>query len=210
MPTLTAVRMVPLRQQLHSSLCMLRLSSSLRQPVLLRPARRLYSSNESSSLPRIASPSLWASMVPKPLRGSGKNISGRIKNLFTGHWNPATFFIVMSLLIGSNAIQMVSLKTRRLNYKRSTEAKLTLLREVIGRVQKGEDVDVEAMLGTGDPEQEKEWEEAMKDLQRDIDVWEEKDKAARTTVVEKVAAPPPRKESARPRKDDAERKPGFY
>lgn len=67
----------------------------------------------------------------------------------------------MALLIGSNAIQMIALKNSRRNYSRKAEARIALLREVIEKVQKGEDVDVERILGTGDPKQEKEWEEGM-------------------------------------------------
>ena len=36
---------------------------------------------------------------------------------------------------------------------------MNLLREVIKRVQAGEDVDVRKELGTGDPVKEKEWED---------------------------------------------------
>ncbi|KAF4554254.1 Hypothetical protein D9617_5g071310 [Elsinoe fawcettii] len=121
-------------------------------------------------MPRIASVSLWSSLVPKPLRKTPKDT---VKNGVPQkrEWNPATFFIVISLIIGSNAIQLVSLKTHHLNYTRSTDAKLSLLREVIDRVQKGEDVDVETMLGKGDPEREREWEEVMKDLEKEEDPW---------------------------------------
>lgn len=42
---------------------------------------------------------------------------------------------------------------------RRAEAKIGLLREVIERVQRGENVDVEGALGTGDPEAEREWAE---------------------------------------------------
>jgi len=112
-----------------------------------------------SALPRIASPSLWASIIPKFMRpGSWRDPHHSLATRNKA-WNPATYFIVMSLLIGSNAIQLVSLKTAQLNYQRNTEVKLELLREVVRRVQNGEEVDVKAMLGTGDPIAEKEWEE---------------------------------------------------
>lgn len=65
----------------------------------------------------------------------------------------------MFLLIGSNAIQVIALRTDFMNFSRRAEAKIGLLREVIERVQTGEDVDVEGLLGTGDGEKEKEWEE---------------------------------------------------
>lgn len=123
-------------------------------------------STDSSVLPRVASPSLWQSLVPKALRPPSDPVAvaerqkaKQAKAQRSKEWNPATFFIVMFLLIGSNAIQLISLRNRTLSFSRKTEAKIALLREVIGRVQNGEDVDVEGMLGTGNPEQEKEWEE---------------------------------------------------
>lgn len=51
----------------------------------------------------------------------------------------------------------MTLKREMANYSRKADAKIALLREVIGRVQKGEDVDVERLLGTGDEKEEKEW-----------------------------------------------------
>jgi hypothetical protein len=39
-----------------------------------------------------------------------------------------------------------------LNFSRKTEAKLTVLRDVLKRVKNGEDVDVAKLLGTGDVE----------------------------------------------------------
>lgn len=65
----------------------------------------------------------------------------------------------MCLLIGSNAMQMIALQSEFTTFSRRADAKIGLLKEVIGRVQKGEDVDVKGLLGTGDPEQEKEWEQ---------------------------------------------------
>lgn len=46
-----------------------------------------------------------------------------------------------------------------MQFSRETEAKLTLLRDVVKRVQAGEDVDVEGILGTGDKVKEREWED---------------------------------------------------
>lgn len=52
-----------------------------------------------------------------------------------------------------------------LNFSRKADAKLSLLREVVQRVKNGEDVDVKRALGTGDPQQEAEWEEVIKELE---------------------------------------------
>ncbi|PNS15277.1 hypothetical protein CAC42_8278 [Sphaceloma murrayae] len=152
-------------------------------------------------------------MIPKPFRRTPKDGSSPpIKQ--SRDWNPATFFIVISLLIGSNAIQFVSLKTQRMNYNHDTEAKLSLLREVIDRVQKGEDVDVEAMLGKGDPEREREWEEMMKDLEREEDIWARK-QAKREQKASNVPSSGETSRANASRTGSAEepardRKPGFY
>jgi hypothetical protein len=42
-------------------------------------------------------------------------------------------------------------------YSRRTEVKIGVLRDVIERVQRGEDVDVEGVLGTGNNDAEEEW-----------------------------------------------------
>lgn len=76
-------------------------------------------------------------------------------------WNPATFYIIIFILIGSQAIRMLLLKNDWKAYSRSTDAKIGLLREVIEKVKKGEQVDVEKLLGTGDVGKEREWEEGM-------------------------------------------------
>lgn len=94
-------------------------------------------------------------MIPKFLRKDGfKTATSTSKE-----WNPASYFILIFLLIGSQAIRLIALQTEVKNYTRKADAKIALLREVIERVQKGEDVDVERILGTGDEVKEREWEE---------------------------------------------------
>lgn len=62
-------------------------------------------------------------------------------------------------MVGSQAIQILWLKQENAHSVRRAEAKIGLLREIIGRVQNGEDVPVENLLGTGDAESEKDWAE---------------------------------------------------
>jgi hypothetical protein len=71
--------------------------------------------------------------------------------------HPATPVLFLSLLVGSQAINTLALKNETLAYTRTTEGKLALLRGVIERVQRGEDVDVEEVLGTGKVTDEGEW-----------------------------------------------------
>ena len=54
---------------------------------------------------------------------------------------------------------MISLRNDFVSFSRKADARIRLLKEVIERVQKGENVDVEGLLGTGDEDKEKEWEE---------------------------------------------------
>ena len=121
-------------------------------------------SSTSDQLPRVADPSVWHSAIPRFVREWKITSSVSSKKTKSTEWNPATFFIVIFLLIGSNAINLISLRNDFTTFSRRTDAKIGLLREVIQRVQKGEDVDVEGLLGTGDPEKEKEWEDGKRFL----------------------------------------------
>ncbi|KAF9735383.1 hypothetical protein PMIN01_06788 [Paraphaeosphaeria minitans] len=107
------------------------------------------------SMPTILRPNFWKSMIPRPLRpaeslSSTSDVPGR-------QWNPATPYIVLALLVGSQAIQILWLKQERALVTRRAEAKMGILREVVERVQRGEEVDVEGILGTGVEGREKEW-----------------------------------------------------
>ncbi|KAF1958676.1 hypothetical protein CC80DRAFT_408208 [Byssothecium circinans] len=112
------------------------------------------------TVPRILQPSFWTSMIPRPFRDP------RSSPLQRG-WNPATPYIVLGLLVGSQAIQILWLKQERGHEMRRAEAKIGILREVIERVQRGEDVDVEAALGTGKEGGEKEWSEVMEKIEKE-------------------------------------------
>lgn len=54
---------------------------------------------------------------------------------------------------------MIALRNEFAAFSRRADAKIGLLKEIIERIQNGEEVDVEGLLGTGDTEREKEWEE---------------------------------------------------
>jgi hypothetical protein len=106
------------------------------------------------SLPRVLQPSFWSLLIPKAFKNRSDSQS------VSREWNPATPYIVLGLLVGSQAIQILWLKQDRGHALRKAEAKIGLLREVIERVQRGEDVPVESLLGTGREESEKEWAES--------------------------------------------------
>jgi DNA gyrase/topoisomerase IV subunit B len=81
-------------------------------------------------------------------------------------------FLVLGIVVGSNAIHLLNIKREMLNFSRQTDAKLAALREVIQRVKNGEDVDVKRILGTGDAEHEQEWEQVIQELETTDMLWE--------------------------------------
>ncbi|KYK61767.1 hypothetical protein DCS_02911 [Drechmeria coniospora] len=104
----------------------------------------------------------WKSLIPKPLRKQERG-AFRAKSK---EWNPATYFIVMFLFIGSMSIQMIALRKQAEQYARQSAVRIGLLREVVEKIKNGEEVDVEKILGTGDPQREADWEEGGFALER--------------------------------------------
>ncbi|KAK5048355.1 hypothetical protein LTR84_006025 [Exophiala bonariae] len=133
-------------------------------------------STRSSFVPRLAEGSVWQSIIPKSLRDrwNGVDNSGKKKPA-----NPATYFIWIYLLIGSQAIRIMGVQTEFNTYMRKADIKLNKLREVVEKLQKGQEVDVEKALGTGDEIQEQEWEEALAELVAEDQVWQSNRRKAR-------------------------------
>lgn len=52
---------------------------------------------------------------------------------------------------------MLTLRNEYSTFSRKADQKIALLKEVLDKVQRGEQVDVEKVLGTGDEKQEQEW-----------------------------------------------------
>lgn len=119
-----------------------------------RPGLRFASTAQMKPV-NIVEGSFWKSLIPKPMRKSNRKLKTKEKK----DWNPATYFIVMFLFIGSMSIQMIALRNQTERYMRQSSLRIAQLREVVQRIQNGEDVDVERILGTGDPQKETEWEE---------------------------------------------------
>ncbi|KAI1144048.1 hypothetical protein F5Y05DRAFT_15267 [Hypoxylon sp. FL0543] len=157
-------------------------------------ANRNRSTRHASSAPTIMQPSFWKSMIPKPFRQPTEPPVdwGVPKKPKSKEWNPATFFIIIFLFIGSMSIQMIALKRDFETFMRRAEVHIGLLREVVEKLQKGEEVDVEKTLGTGDAETEKEWEEVLREIERD-DIL----KNVHKTEKSKQSAPPQVKEEAK-------------
>lgn len=66
----------------------------------------------------------------------------------------------------------MGLKNDFATFKRKADLKLERLREVVEKLQRGEQVDVEKVLGTGDEIQEQEWEDALRELQEQDRIWQ--------------------------------------
>lgn len=116
--------------------------------------------NWTEKLPRIIRPSFWSSVYP----GVGRWLRERKTRkkdpvVQDKPWNPATFYFWMFVLIGSQSMNMVALENDYSLFSRKADAKISLLREVLEKVQRGEEVDIERTLGTGDEAQEREWKE---------------------------------------------------
>ncbi|KUI64824.1 hypothetical protein VM1G_00459 [Cytospora mali] len=118
--------------------------------------------------PRVAEASFWKSLIPKPLRSENRITDPAApKKVKSKEWNPATFFIIIFLLIGSMSIQMISLRKNFEAFMRRSDVRIGLLREVVEKIQNGENVDVEKVLGAGDPEREAEWEDVLNEIEKD-------------------------------------------
>lgn len=58
------------------------------------------------------------------------------------------------------SIQMIALRNQTDRYMRQSAVRIGLLREIVEKIQNGEEVDVEKLLGTGDAQKEADWEES--------------------------------------------------
>ncbi|KUJ21033.1 uncharacterized protein LY89DRAFT_577543 [Mollisia scopiformis] len=141
-------------------------------PIASRTSFNSISARQYASVPNVAQTSFWLSLIPKPLRKSSPRAALK-KKAKSKEWNPATFFIIIFLLIGSMSIQMIALKNESAAFTRRADAKIGLLKEIIERIQNGEEVDVEGLLGSGDKEMEKEWEEVLQDIEREDQEWQQ-------------------------------------
>ncbi|KAK4038460.1 hypothetical protein C8A01DRAFT_17447 [Parachaetomium inaequale] len=140
------------------------LAPTLRQPRMFEKPLALALGVRSIS--SVSDTSFWKSLVPKPLRSRSRT---GLKNKPKVHkgWNPATFFIFIFLLIGSMSIQMIALRKDFATFMRQSDVRIGLLREVVEKLQRGEEVDVEKALGTGDAEKELEWAKVLREIERE-------------------------------------------
>ncbi|KAL4787854.1 hypothetical protein BJX76DRAFT_268269 [Aspergillus varians] len=172
-------------------------TTRLPQPPTLRtlPQSTPYSTR-SDSLPKIIRPSFWSSVVPKFLRTRSPPSEPSSSKSQSQEWNPASFYIIIFILIGSQAIRMIILKNEYTGYLRSTDAKIRLLKEVIGKVKRGEEVDVRKLLGTGEEGVEREWDDVLREIEQEDSLWHQKQRRAEADEAERVRAEEQKQEQA--------------
>ncbi|KAG5518189.1 hypothetical protein PMAC_003375 [Pneumocystis sp. 'macacae'] len=78
--------------------------------------------------------------------------------------NSNIMFVVLLTVLGSQAIHVLSIKQEFNEFETQIDTKISLLRDIIDRIQRGEDVDVSKELGTGVKKQEKEWSDVMQQI----------------------------------------------
>ncbi|TGO17117.1 hypothetical protein BTUL_0020g00020 [Botrytis tulipae] len=149
--------------------------------------------------------SFWANMIPKPFRKSERAVSKKPKSK---DWNPATFFIWIFLLIGSMSIQMIALRNEYTTFSRRADAKIGVLKEIIQKIRNGEKPDVEALLGVGDREQEREWEEVLQEIGREDAALQQS--PAEKSKSENVDVPETKKKAPETTKNKSNVPSGFY
>ncbi|KAG6005054.1 hypothetical protein E4U21_000510 [Claviceps maximensis] len=117
----------------------------------------------SSGPATITDAGFWRSLIPKPFRKENRQ---KFKDKNSKQWNPATFFIIMFLFIGSMSIQMIALRKQSERYHRQSTVRLAQLREALRKLKCGEEVDVEKLLGRADEVQkDADWEEMLKAIE---------------------------------------------
>lgn len=119
-------------------------------------------------LPRIFQPATWEQIVPSSIRARTKDLFAERRQKPT---NPATYFIWIYILIGSQAIRILQVKNDHQTFSRRADLQIEKLREVVRKLQAGEEVDVEKALGTGVPEEEEAWEQALREIEDEERLW---------------------------------------
>ncbi|KAI5299109.1 hypothetical protein KEM56_003511 [Ascosphaera pollenicola] len=169
-------------------------TSAIRHAHIIASATRAYSqtlqyypasTTRSIHLPRILDPNLYRAIIPKGWSVKPENDAehGRLPPTR----NPALFYTIIFLLIGSQAIHLLVLRKEREGFERSSDARIRVLKDMIGRLQRGEDVDVKKVLGTGDEKQEKSWEELIREIEEEEEMWRRRDARAAADAAKREA-----------------------
>jgi len=121
----------------------------------------------------VLTPTFWKQIIPRFLRRespSSSTATAIAKSQApkrTRVWNPATWYVIVFFIIGSEAIQLISERHTREDQVRKSEIRIRLLKELVESVQNGTldknltAQDLKKRLLAGTPTQEREWEEGM-------------------------------------------------
>ncbi|KTW27626.1 hypothetical protein T552_02068 [Pneumocystis carinii B80] len=81
-------------------------------------------------------------------------------------------FIVLLIILGSQANNILFIKQEFNEFEAEIDAKISHLRDIIDRIQKGENLDISKELGTGVDEKEKEWFKVIEQVINQDERWE--------------------------------------
>ena len=80
-----------------------------------------------------------------------------------------TFQFVLWASFGSAAIHLINVKQRFADRQRGYDTRIAVLRDIIDRVGRGEDVDVGKELRVGEREGEQDWEDMVRGIEERLD-----------------------------------------
>ncbi|TWU73564.1 hypothetical protein ED733_004372 [Metarhizium rileyi] len=150
-----------------------------RIPAPRSPAIRWFSTGPAT----VVDTGFWRALIPKPLRRENRK---GIKESKTKGWNPATFFIVMFLFIGSMSIQMIALRNQSARYNRQSTVRIAKLQEALRKLQNNEEVNLDKLLvNTEESQKDVDWEEMLKAIEEN----DESQKANQAAKSRQIEAP---------------------
>ncbi|EMR08487.1 hypothetical protein PNEG_03313 [Pneumocystis murina B123] len=100
-------------------------------------------------------------------------ISKKETKLIKKSFNSNIIFIVLLIILGSQANNILSIKQEFNEFETQIDAKISHLRDLIDRIQRGENLDISKELGTGIEEKEKEWSKVIEQVINEDDQWEQ-------------------------------------
>jgi len=82
------------------------------------------------------------------------------------------------MIFGSQAIHLLHIKQSYSEYLVWSKSKIGVLKDIIERIQNGDEVDLKKELGTGDQKSEASWDELVREIERESRAWRSKSREA--------------------------------
>jgi hypothetical protein len=146
----------------HNRTCLQRNARSAQTPMYSLTLRAYESTNGPPTrsrklryLPMILQPEMLKMFVPPVWKKTYQAYKERDK----AKKNPATKYVWLTVFASSGLIHLYNVRRDIDIFNSFSNRKIEQLRDVVEAIQRGEEVDVEGILGTGLPEQELEWAE---------------------------------------------------